>query len=94
MSFFPHKLHSFDFIDCLLSYSFYSKLLHITSKEVQKYMIVEHSYFHLIPSLYMAINVDVKICLPAADLVLAQFYFTYLLHYSTKKEYIIYVPVK
>ena len=38
-------------------------------------MIIEHPYFHLIPSLCNEINVDVKICLSAADLVLAQFYF-------------------
>ena len=57
-------------------------------------MIVEHPYVHPIPSLSNEINVDVKICLSAADLVLAQFYFAYLLHYSTKKDCTIYVPVK
>ena len=57
-------------------------------------MIVEHPYFHLIPSLSNEIDVHVKICLSAADLVLAQFYFAYLLHYSTKKAYTIYAPVK
>ena len=57
-------------------------------------MIGEHPYFHLIPSLYMEINVDVKICLSAADLVLAQFYFAYLLYHSTKIAYTIYAPVK
>ena len=57
-------------------------------------MIVEHPYVHPVPSLSNEINVDVKICLFAADLVLAAFYSAYLLHYSTKKEYTIYAPVK
>ena len=57
-------------------------------------MIVEHPYFHLVPSLSNEINVDVKICLSAADLVIAQFYFAYLLYHSTKIAYTIYAPVK